>query len=239
MIFQRSFNLVHVLCAILMMVILPVHAYAQDSDALDADLEQHWSKQDIPAHGGIPSFTKAHRFELALSLGYLANDDYYNYIPITLDLHYWFTDFMGLMFRTSLLAIHPNTTLYRFMDKHQSAIDVRYLSDEQIADFSLMATFHPVYGKWTFDTTNLGHFDWGIFAGIGVVLSKTPDDSRTKRKTKGHAEGILGTDFHFFIVDWFALRIEASMRFYQIPHQWMVPCSFTAGVSFFMPEIHY
>ncbi len=143
------------------------------------------------------------------------------------------------MLRSSVLAIHTDSTLARFMTDHQSSVDIRYLSDEQIVDFSLMATFHPAYCKWTFGTTNLGHFDWGIFAGIGAVVSKTPNKQRTERHTAGHAQGILGTDFHLFFLDWLALRLEASMRFYKIPHQWMVPCSFTAGVSFFLPEIQY
>ncbi len=73
------------LCAFLFWII-PGNAAAQDSDALDADLEKHWTTQEIPAQDGLKSFSTEHRFELALSLGYLANDDYYNYVPITLDV---------------------------------------------------------------------------------------------------------------------------------------------------------
>ena len=237
--FRHCFNPIPSILFVILCLFLPLKAFAQETDALDADLDAHWSTQNIPAQSGQQAFTTAHRFELALSLGYLANDDYYNYVPVTLDVHYRFNEFLGLMLRSTILAIHTDTTLSRFMADHQTAIDVQYLSDEQIADVSLMATFHPAYGKWTFDTTNLGYFDWGIFAGIGAVISKTPNDARTERKKTGHAEGILGTDFHFFFLDWLALRLEASMRFYKTPHQWLVPCSFTAGVSFFLPEIHY
>jgi len=224
------------LLVVLSLCWIPVQACAQDSDALDRDLEEQWTTRDLPAQTGDKVFPAQNRIELALSLGYLATDEYYNYVPIVLDVHYRFDEILGLMFKTSLLAIHADTALSRFMAGHQSAIDVKYLDDEQIIDFALAATFHPVYGKWTVETTNLGYFDWGVFAGIGVVVAKTPDKSRTSRDTTGHAEGILGTDFHFFFLDWLALKLEASLRFYHTPNQWLVPCTFTAGVSFFLPQ---
>ena len=218
---------------------LPSIASAQDSDALDRDLEEQWTTRDLSARTGSQLYTTAHRFELAVNLGYLATDEYYNYVPIVFDVHYKFTENWGLMLKSSILSIHTDTALSEFMSKHQSAIDVKYLGDEQIVDFSLTATFHPVYGKWTVETTNLGYFDWGIFAGIGVVVAKTPDKLRTTRDTAAHAEGVFGTDFHFFFLDWLALKLEASLRFYHTPNQWLVPCTFTAGVSFFLPEIEY
>ena len=213
-------------------------AYADDSDALDRDLAEQWSTRDIPAQSGTPVFSAANRFELGLSLGYLATDDYYNYVPIELNVHYRFDDYWGLLLRSSLLMINGTTTLADFMSKHQSAIDAKLLGDEQIVDFALAGTFHPVYGKWTLETTGLGHFDWGIYAGIGVVVSKSADKARVKRETAAHAEGVFGTDFHFFVLDWLAVRLDASLRFYHAPTQWVVPCSITAGVSFFLPRLN-
>ncbi len=212
-------------------------AFADDSDALDRDLAEQWSTRDIPAQTGNRVFTSAGRFELGLNIGYLATDDYYNYVPIELNLHYRFTEYWGLMLRSSLLMINGTTTLADFLDHHQTTISAKMLGDEQIVDFSLTGTFHPVYGKWTAETTNLGRFDWGIYAGIGLVVSKSANKSRTKRETMTHAEGIFGTDFHFFVLSWLAVRLDASLRFYHAPTQWVVPCTITAGVSFFMPSL--
>ncbi len=212
----------------------PAMAYA---DAIDDDLEAQWSKRDIPAVTGAPCFTTANRFELALNLGIVPTDDYYNYFPLFLDVHYRFTEMWGLGFRASLLMMHTDTTLSDFIDRHQSSISTDMLGDEQKGDLALVATFHPVYGKTTVETANLGRFDWGVFAGIGVVFSESANARRTKRDVSGHAEGILGTDAHIFFLDWLALRLEASLRFYHAPTQWVVPCTLSVGVSFLLPEL--
>lgn len=225
------FSLVFAVFALLMF------APSAFADAIDDDLDEVWTTRDIPAHTGKQLFTTARRFELALNIGYVPTDDYYNYFPIAIDVHYRFTEMWGLALRGSLLMLHSSTTLGRFVDDHQNSLDVEYLGDEQRGDLSLMATFHPVYGKSTVETSNLGRFDWGIFAGVGVVVSNSVNDARTERTIQAHAQGIFGTDFHIFFLDWIALRLEASLRFYHAPTQWVVPCTLSVGVSFFMPEI--
>lgn len=212
-------------------------ALSQEVTAIDRDLQEQWETRDLPPQAGDQAVDTSRRFELGLGLGYVATDDYYNYIPIYLDLHYRFTEAWGLMLHTSLLSIHLDTELARFMRSKQKSVDVSYLGDEQIADLSLAATFHPVYGKWTAGSTSLGYFDWGIFAGVGMVISRTANKQRTSREVKAHVEGVFGTDFHFFFTDWLALRLDASLRFYSTPNRWMVPCTFGLGLSFFMPQI--
>ncbi len=207
------------------------------ADQLDDDLNAQWTTRDIPAMTGNQLFTTARRFEIALNFGVIPTDDYYNYFPVSVDVHYRFTQMWGLALRGSLLMLHSDTTLSEFMGKHQSAIEPELLGDEQRGDHALMATFHPVYGKSTVETTNLGRFDWGIFAGVGLVISNSADKSRTSREIKAHAQGIFGTDLHIFFLDWLALRLEASFRFYPAPTQWVVPCTLSVGVSFLLPEI--
>ena len=207
------------------------------ADPIDDDLSEVWTTQDVPAVTGQQVFSTARRFEIALNIGFVPTDDYYNYFPILLDVHYHFDDMWGIMLRGSLLMLHSDTTLGEFMHDHQSTIDTKLLGDEQRGDIGLMASFHPVYGKSTVETFNLTRFDWGIFAGIGVVFSESVNDSRTSRSLKAHAEGIFGTDMHIFFLDWIALRIEASLRFYHAPEQWIVPCTLSVGVSFFLPQL--
>ena len=216
---------------------MPELCLAQDSDALDRDLQEQWETRDLPAQVGDQNVPLARRFVLTFGVGYLATDDYYNYIPINADLEYRFTEAWGLMLRGTLFSVHFDTELARFMRKHQDSVDVAYLGDEQLGDVSLLVTFRPVYGKWTAGTTSLGYFDWGIYAGPGVVISKTANKSRTNREKAVHPEGVFGTDLHFFFLDWLALRLDASLRFYYTPNRWMVPCTFGIGLSFFMPPI--
>lgn len=210
----------------------PAHA-----DAIDDDLEAQWTTQNIPAHVGNQVFTTARRFEIALNFGFILTDDYYNYFPIIADINYRFTEMWGLGLRGSLLMLHSDTTLSEFMDKHQTTIETQMLGDEQRGDIAILATFHPVYGKSTVETFNLGRFDWGLFAGVGVVFSQAVNKERTARQLTAQAQGIFGTDAHIFFLDWIALRLEASLRFYKAPTRWYVPCTFSIGVSFFLPEV--
>ncbi|MBR4985986.1 MAG: hypothetical protein IKY83_09635 [Proteobacteria bacterium] len=206
------------------------------ADQLDDDLASQWTTRDLPAQAGTPVVSAARRFELALNIGYVPTDDYYNYFPIALDIHGRITDMWGVMLRGSLLMLHADTTLRRFMDSHQNAITTALLADEQLGDVTVMATFHPVYGKATVETSNLLHFDWGIFAGLGAVIARSPNSTHTETAVAAYAEGIFGTDMHIFFLDWLALRLEASLRFYKGSTQWYVPCTLSVGVSFFLPE---
>ena len=207
------------------------------ADALNDDLAEHWQSQDRAAFSGKRVFTSARRFEIALNLGVIPTDDFYTYFPVALDVHYRFTEMWGLMLRGTLLMLHADSTLSDFMDAHQSSVASQYLAEEQRGDIGLMATFHPVYGKWTVGTSDLGRFDWGIFAGIGAVFSKSPDKSGLRREFSVYPEGIFGMDAHIFFLDWLALRLEASMRFYKATTRWIVPGELSLGVSFFLPEL--
>lgn len=224
-------------CPLMLCLALPVFAQSAFADAIDDDLNEVWTTRNIPAQTGTPVFSAANRFELALNFGIIPTDDYYNYFPISLDVHYRFTPIWGAMIRGTLLMAHTGTTLSDFMDKHQDTIENKMLGDEQRGDLELLATFHPVYGKSTVEAFNLAHFDWGIFAGVGMVFSNSANKSHTATDLKTHAQGIFGTDAHIFFLDWLALRLEASLRFYHAPTQWLVPCTFSVGVSFFLPEL--
>ncbi|MBQ9243686.1 MAG: hypothetical protein IJ165_10790 [Proteobacteria bacterium] len=211
-------------------------ASAALADQLDDDLDTQWTTRDLPALDGTTVISAARRFELALNIGYVPTDDYYNYFPISLDVHCRITDMWGVMLRGSMLMLHSDTTLRRFMDDHQSSIQTSLLADEQLGDVTAMATFHPVYGKATLETANLLRFDWGIFAGLGAVIARSPNSAHSETSVAAYAEGIFGTDMHIFFLDWLALRLEASLRFYKGSTQWYVPCTLSVGVSFLLPE---
>lgn len=207
------------------------------ADDLDDDLAAQWTTQNIPAQTGERQFTTARRFELGVNFGVVLTDDYYTYFPIEFDVGYRFTEMWGLRIRGSLLMLHATSTLSDFMDANQSSVAVEMLSDEQQGELQAVATFHPFYGKWTMGTRNLGRFDWGISAGLGAVFSITSNKSYTQRELSTYVEGVFATDAHFFLLSWLALRIEAALRFYKTPKQWVVPASLSIGVSFLLPEL--
>ena len=202
------------------------------ADDLDADLDELWETRELPARMGEPVVSVAGKFAVGLQIGVIPNDDYFTYVPFSIDAYYRFTEMWGLMARGSILMAHADTVLSDFMDRHAES---RVYAEEQRGDFTVAATFHPVYGKATVGTQNLWRFDWGVFAGLGVVASDSPNDARTGTSVEAYAEGILGTDFDVYFLDWLAVRLEASMRIYKARTQWMVPCTLSAGVVFVLP----
>lgn len=233
----RFFENVLIFCAFIFVFSAFIETPNAWADAIDDDLNARWTTQNIPAQSGKRVFSASDRFETSLIFGVVVTDDYYTYFPLGIDVGYRFGEMWGISLRGTLLMIHADTALSDFMDKHQSGLAREMLSDEQRGEIYAAAAFHPIFGKWTAGAQNLGRFDWGISAGVGAVFSKTPNSDYSKRELRAYAEGIFGTDAHFFILPWLALRLEATLRFYKTPRQWVVPAALAVGVSFFLPEI--
>ncbi len=226
-----------ILCAGMVLCSLVMCASWAYADALDDDLASQWERRDIPARMGTPEFTAAERFSVGLLFGVDPTDDYFTYFPIAVDAAYWFTEMWALHLRGTLLMARADSSLSEFMSEHSHVRDISYLREAQRGDVELLGSFHPVYGKSTVSTTNLWGFTWGIFAGIGVNVSESPNGERTKTEIGAHAEGIVGTEFSVFALDWLAICAEASLRFYHAPKQWVLPGTFSIGVRFFLPKL--
>lgn len=235
-IFKKKWLLCHIWMSCLLVAWFAA-ARPADAGSLDDALDAYWETQDVPAVSGNPCFENARRFEIAVHLGVIPTDDFYTYFPITLDIHYRFTEMWGIMLRGGVLMIHADSTLSDFMDRAQSSVAAKMLGDEQKGDILLLASFHPVYGKWTAGTVNLGRFDWGIFVGIGAVFSESVKNHASKRELTAHPEGAFGMDAHIFFLEWLALRFEASLRLYHAPGRYIVPATLSVGVGFFFPQL--
>ncbi|MCL2326130.1 MAG: hypothetical protein FWC40_06525 [Proteobacteria bacterium] len=205
-------------------------------NSLDERLERHWTTQPVPALTSAPLFQKAGQFQIGLSFGYVPNDAYHNYFPFMLDLHYHLTQEWVLGLRGSMLLARSDTSLSRFLTSHQPTLDIRQLGDTQLGDVFFLASYRPLYGKWAMQTTHLGHFDWGVFLGIGSIIAQSPNAMRTSTQTKARVAGIVGMDAHLSLTSWLALRLEASMRMYQAHQGFLLPCTLALGVSFFFPQ---
>lgn len=231
---KRSLQSLITLLAVLLALSSGV-AHAQDASPLDEALQARWNTAEVPAVEGKLAFASDKKVELALSFGYQPNDDYANVFPILFDALYHINAEWGVGLRGSVLAAHSDTALKKFLDEHQPTLDTKLLYESQGGDLTVMATYRPVYGKWTAGVTNLGAFDWGLIAGLGAVFVKAPNASRTKLEQTAHFEGVLGMDAHVFFLDWLALRLEASIRLYQGTDRFMAPCFLGIGVSFYVP----
>lgn len=215
-------------------------AYAQtDEDALSADIEPYWETTPAPALPQTPLFSVARRFEIAIQIGYVPNDDFYNYFPAQLGLAYHFNEFWALELQASTLYLRKTTQLYDFLERNsQNPIDVEKISDEQLARFDLVAVLHPFYGKWAYDGHHIGHFNFAFYAGLGAVLTRENNaENSAERAITAHVEGEIGVAFEAFFLDWLALRIDGAINLYDGYDHFRVPCRISVGVSFYPPAI--
>ena len=235
MFIKRKHALALVCAAVLSMFAAVGVAFAQEESALDRALDARWNTQEVPAVEGNVRFVTARTMAFSLSFGYQPNDDYANIFPIMIDVFYHIDESWAVGLRGSLFMAHSDSRLKRFLEDHQPTLDVEMIYEGQLGDVEVLASYRPLYGKWTAGVTNLGAFDWGIFAGLGAVVVDAPNAGRTERETTAHFEGVLGMDAHVFFYDWLALRLEASLRLYQGTDRFLAPCFLGVGVSFYLP----
>lgn len=230
-------NFILFLCTIAALHLAP-QAYAQDGPTkLDEIVLAKQQTNPTPALLSPKLFIAERRFELALQFSYLANDDFYNYFPLHLKVAYHFNDMWALELQSSILYIKSKTNLSKFLESNSTApSDLKQIADTQLARFNLVAVFHPLYGKWSFNRFGLGHFDWGLYAGLGVVVVKEPKN--TQVRTAAHVDAVLGSYFHFFLLPSLALRADLAINLYPSFNAIQVPCTIGLGISYFTPPIY-
>ncbi|MFA5623664.1 MAG: outer membrane beta-barrel domain-containing protein [Bradymonadales bacterium] len=205
----------------------------QDFDALVTAQRQ---TLEAPALLSSKLYVAEKRFELALQMAYVPNDDFYNYFPIQFRLGYHFNDLWGLELQSTLLLLKSKTNLSTFLESRSSAqLDLEQISDRQLARFNLVAVFHPLYGKWSFNRVGLGHFDWGVYAGAGLVVVSEPSSGKLRKSARFDA--VLGSQFHFFILPYLALRADFAVNIYPSFNGVLAPCSIGLGLSYYTPTV--
>lgn len=236
------------LAALLMLIAAgsatPDLAIAQDDNPIERDLARYWSgKREMPVIKGDKLYITAERLELALYGGIIPNDDFFNYFPIGMRATYSFDGIWGIELSGSYSGLASNSELTDFLVESGEGIrkDVD-LGDTQLGRVGVYGVFSPLYGKWSFQTYKISHFDLFIVAGMGAVFTEAPDIQTTgsvsepadEPVSRIAFEGSFGVGFRFFLADWVSMRIDGRWFIYPAFDSGVeVPAEVTLGFGFF------
>jgi outer membrane beta-barrel protein len=246
----RLFILLSLIISSLCAVASPGAASADDPNPVAESLANYWSGQrKMPVIAGDKLYVTAARVELGIFGGILPNDDFYNYFPLGARAAISFDGIWGIELAGSYTGVTSDAELTTFLVANGSGIrkDVD-LGDKQLGRIDLMGTFSPLYGKWSFQTYKISHFDLFFSLGVGAVFTQAPDlvtDSNGIKEPKDTPvdrtafEGTFGVGFRFFLTDYMALRIDGRWFLYAAFDEGVqIPAEITLGLSFFTPALY-
>jgi outer membrane beta-barrel protein len=179
-------------------------------------------------------FLKRGRFEVAPIFALSVNDAFYQKIGGGLRLAYSLQDSFAIAARGSYYTPFRTDNVREGKQAFQSQLLTSQLYGQAMVD----GVWSPVYGKASFLSDAIVHFDLFLSAGFGVVWSAT---SGPPRNEGPHPAAELGGGVRFYPREWMAFELGLLATFY--PDQPMVSVPATmqtvfvanVGVSFFFP----
>lgn len=210
--------------AVLVSLLIPVVAIAQEKFGLDltkedekekkeepkqkpaevpVNIEQPITERDTTAEDRVKSvqrkvYLKKHRFELAPYVAVSLNDAYYSKFGLALRGAYYLSDTLALSARFTSMQVIATSDAPIAKSTFQSRIFPSY------PEWSLMgdAEWSPIYGKISIFNSIL-HIDAYIVGGLGVVRTQT---SAAPGRGPNPA-GDLGFGMRFVARDWLAVNV--------------------------------
>ncbi|MDX9721542.1 MAG: outer membrane beta-barrel domain-containing protein [Myxococcota bacterium] len=228
-----------------LVVLLSVRPVAAQS-SVDADLARYWSgSREMPVIAGEKLYSKDGRMELGLFGGILPNDDFFTYYPVGVNVAYHFDSIWGIELKAAYVDLKSDSALTAFLADNGANIRKNVdLGDTQVARVDVVGLFSPLYGKWSFQTYKISHFDFFFMLGVGMLVLNEPEipkglkDPAPDPVSRITAEGLVGAGFRFFATDWMSLRLDARWFMYQaFDDSIAAPADITLGVSFLTPEL--
>ena len=237
-------NIIGVLTFCLALVALTSAGTANAQErSIEGDLARYWSAdREMPVIAGDRLYVTEKRIELNVHGGILPNDAFFTGYPIGLTAGYHFDSIWGIELLADYNGLMSDSELTTFLTKNGAGIRKNVdLGDQQVFRADLVAAFSPLYGKWSFQTYKISHFDLFFLAGAGIVVVDEPEfdglDPKPEPVTAVHPEGLLGGGFRFFVTDWVAVRLDARWHLYPSFDGAKAPAVVTLGASFFTPQL--
>lgn len=207
--------------AALVVATLATAAGAQDSEAIDRQLDSYWSvERDLPTIQE-KLYSRDGRFGVGVYAGMLSSEPFYWYVPVGGRLSYFFSDHVGLEVGGQYMGSESDpgpltneTEIHDFFvaeleDNFDPATD---LEDRFLWRANAVLVWNPLYGKWAFTKNKLTHFDINLVLGGGAVSVLRPNYERTEASTIITPELVWGGGVHFFLSRKILLRADG--RFY-------------------------
>lgn len=179
-------------------------------------------------------FLKRGRFEAAPILSLSVNDAFYQKVGGGLRLAYSLQDAFALAIRGTYYSPVRTDNVREGKQAFQSQLLTSQLYDSLMLD----GVWSPIYGKASFLSDSIVHFDLYLAAGVGTVWSAT---SLKPRNEGPHVAAEVGGGVRFYPYEWLAFELGMMATFYPDQPVVSVPATtqtvFTAnvGFSFFFP----
>ncbi len=179
-------------------------------------------------------FIKAHRFEVAPQLSLSVNDPFYQKFGGGLRLAYSIQDSFAVAVRGTYF------TPYRMnaVREGKLAYKSQLLSSQLYGLAMVNGIWSPVYGKASFLSKNIIHFDLFLSAGFGMVWSAT---SLAPRNEGPHVATDFGGGVRFYPKEWMAFELGLNATLYPDQPSKAVASTIqkvfvaNVGFSFFFP----
>ena len=213
---SRQYILSFFVMATVALVSTNATAQQKPGGPLEDDLDNYWSvERELPVVSG-KIFSREGRFGVGLFAGLLSSQPYWWYIPVGGRLAYNFTDQLGVEVSGQYM-LSQTTELYGFLEDSlgEGFNEKTDLEDKFQWRANASFVWSPLYGKWSFANTKLGHFDANLVAGLGVVSVERPNLERTDNATEIAPEGHLGIGMAFFFTENISARLDGRFYLYQ------------------------
>ncbi|HEY3354562.1 MAG TPA: outer membrane beta-barrel domain-containing protein [Polyangia bacterium] len=201
-------NLIPVaLCAALLGVALP--ARADEPAGPPAAVEKFWGERRAVGVVQKRRFEKQGRIEAALYTGWIPNDAFTTYVPVGARVTYFLSEAFGLELGFEY-DLHVDTRLKDLL--HAELPELRaQIRDRQQYRVAVDAVWIPLYGKFAFHNTKIGHFEGYLLGGAGTV--------RTGASEIGLADSFrpelnVGLGLRFYLGRMTSIRLEGRDYIY-------------------------
>ncbi len=185
-------------------------------------------------------FLKKGRLEIEPTFSLSVNDAFYQKFGVGGRVAYNFEDSFALALRGALYKIGNWYTPYRTdnVSEGKRAFGGQLLTSQIYQLAMADAIWSPVYGKASFLSKSIVHFDFYLAAGAGLVWSAT---SEAPRNEGPHIAADLGGGLRFYPTQWGAFDLGLMATFYPDQPMTSVPSTIqkvfvaSVGFSFFFP----
>jgi outer membrane beta-barrel protein len=181
---------------------------------------------------------KSERLQVYLGAGLTTNTPWFTNYGGKLNISYNFTESFGIELSTLFLSSSPRDVAKEIQEQHNVKADQFVYTKSY---YGLDLVWSPIYGKMTFDNTNIINYE--MYFSLGAGQSKT--NSVEKDVTTAH----LGIGQIFSLSKSMAFRWDyglnvfqatpASASLGQVEKSIYNDLVLTAGLSFFFPEVTY
>lgn len=209
----------------------------QGPDPEDPD---YWAKVRKVRTVQKRAFEKVNRFGVTAYAGAIPNNIFEKYYPLGLRLNYFVLENIGVEVAGSY-ALEAKTSVRGIVNEPAGlgAQGVK-VADSQRVHTNVGVLWSPSYGKAAFYNEAIGYFDVFLYGGIGLAVTKTPENlnqPEDQEQVAAKVEGVLGASLAYYPTDNLAIRADYRQFLFEKvdpPGGVANPSEITLGASYFI-----